>query len=515
MSTVHLTKPWFLGIDLGTGSCKSTIVDEKAQILGFGSGDYAGANTYQKWNEQEPGSILAGMIHSVRVALEQAGVEGSQCQGLSIGGALHSLLAINRSGEPITGVITWADGRGAAQAQALRRTPQAAELYQHTGCPAHGMYPLYKIMWLRQEKPEIYSQAARYITAKEYVFEKLTGQRMIDYSLASGSSLLNVQSLRWDSLALETAGIQPGQLSQPVSPLTTVKGLKPGLAAQLGLPRDTLVVLGSSDAANSNLGAGTVHPWQATCMIGTSGAFRIPSPKPILDPAARTWCYAVDEKHWLVGGAINNGGIAFSWLRDAINQAFPQQSSQAPLTYEDLIVLAGQAGPGAGGLICLPFFTGERSPNWNLNARAVFFGLSLEHNIRHMARALLEGVAFRMRTLDDILFELVGQIREIRASGGFTHSDLWPQIVASALNRNLLVPTWGETSSLGSAFWAMVGAGLLTDVDRAGELVSIQKRYQPVPEDAAIYNRLYPIYNNLYQSVSPAFDQIAEFQLER
>ncbi len=507
-------KPWFLGIDLGTGSCKSVVVNEKAEILGFGSGDYAGSNTQQRWQEQEPESVLAGMLHSAQSAIIHAGVDGNGCQALSIGGALHSLIAMDGAGRPITGVITWADGRGAPQAQAIRQTPQSPELYQQTGCPVHSMYSPYKILWLRQELPEIFAKAVRFITAKEYVLEKLTGQQVIDYSLASGSGLLNVHTLDWDALALDVAGITRNQLAQLAPPLTTFHRLDAGLVKALGIPAQTPVVLGSSDAANSTFGAGAVNPWQATCMVGTSGAFRIVAPRPLLDQKARLFCYAIDSSHWLVGGAINNGGIALSWLRDAINRAFPQLPDGTKLSFDDLVALAGQVGPGAGGLICLPFFAGERSPNWNLNARAMIFGLTLQHDIRHIARALLEGIAFRLRSLDEILYEMVGDIREIRASGGFTHSELWTQIIASTLNRDLLVPAWGETSSLGAAFWAMQSAGALSSFENAQNFISVERRYTPVSKDAAIYDRLYRIYVDLYQNSSPGFDQIAEFQQE-
>lgn len=506
--------PWFLGIDLGTGSCKSIVIDEKAQILGFGSSNYTGSTSHSKWNEQNPQSILAGMISSVQIAIEQAGVRPIDCVALSIGGALHSLIAVNRSGKPLTGVITWADGRGSPQAQAIRRTPQAAELYQRCGCPVHGMYPLYKILWLRQEKPELFAQAARFITAKEYLFEQLTGRQVVDYSLASGSGLLNIHTLEWDSQSLELAGIGPNQLSEPASPLTTFRSLNRNLAEATGISTDTPVVLGSSDAANSNFGAGATLPWQATCMVGTSGAFRIITHSPLLDPAARTWCYAIDGMHWLVGGAINNGGIALSWLKDILNQALSQSLNKNELSFGDLITLAGQAGAGAGGLVCLPFFAGERSPNWNLNARAILFGLTLHHDIRYISRAVLEGVAFRLRSLSEILCTLSGDIREVRASGGFTHSSLWPQIIASVTNRDLLVPTWGETSSLGAAFWAMLGAGALPHFEKASELVTIGEQFSPNPEEVAIYDRLYPIYVGLYASAQNAFDQIAAIQKE-
>jgi gluconokinase len=506
--------PWFLGIDLGTGSCKSVITDTNARILGFGAGDYSGSNTQQKWQEQEPDSVMAGMLHSVRNAIEKAGVDPKGCQVLSVGGALHSLIAVDASGQPLTGVITWADGRGAPQAQAIRQTPQAAVLYQQTGCPPHSMYSQYKILWLRQEKPETFEKAAHFISAKEFVLEKLTGLHVIDYSLASGSGLLNVHSLDWDATALDVAGIKRNQLSQLAPPLTTFSGLNLELAKTLGIPAKTAVVLGSSDAANSTFGAGAVNPWQATCMIGTSGAFRMIAPRPLLDEKARLWCYAIDGSRWLVGGAINNGGIALSWLKDAINQAFSQLPERTNLSFEDLVRLAGQVETGAGGLICLPFFTGERSPNWNLNARAVIFGLTLQHDMRHLARALLEGIAFRIRSLDEILDDMVKDIREIRASGGFTHSDLWPQIIASTLNRDLLVPAWGETSSLGAAFWAMRGAGVISEFENAQDFVSIEKRFTPILKDTAVYDRLYPIYTDLYRSSSAAFDRISQVQQE-
>ena len=140
------SSPWFLGIDLGTGSCKSIAVDEEADVLGFGVGEYPGTAAQDRWQEQDPRDLLQAAIGSVRQAVSRAGVDPAGCAGMSIGGALHSLLALDRHDEPLTGVITWADGRAAAQAEAMRGRPIAAQLYRQTGCPAHGMYPLYKII---------------------------------------------------------------------------------------------------------------------------------------------------------------------------------------------------------------------------------------------------------------------------------------------------------------------------------------------------------------------------------
>jgi gluconokinase len=503
---------WFLGIDLGTGSCKTVVVDEKARVLGFGTGDYTGTTTHERWEEQDPGALLSGMIRAVRSALSNAGSLTGNCNGISIGGALHSVVAVDHSGNPLTGVITWADNRATGQAMEIRATPYAGDLYRQTGCPVHPMYPVYKIKWIREKLPGIFSKAAKFLSAKEYVFSQLTGHYAVDYCLAAGSGLLNTHTLSWNGSSLELAGINESHLSSLCDPCEMFLGLKPELASQMGISPDTPVVLGSSDAANSSLGAGAVSPWQATCMVGTSGALRIISPKPLLDARSRTWCYAIDRERWLVGGAINNGGIAVSWLQDLLRRSFPGLPLELEKSLDDLVSLAGQAGIGAGGVICLPFFAGERSPNWNLNARASFFGLALHHRTEHLVRSLLEGIAFRLRSVHDVLSEITPDVGQIRASGGFIHSPLWLQIVSDVLNRELVVPVLGETSSLGAAFWAMVGSGVCVSVDQAGSLVPMGAAYVPDRNNVEPYERLYRVYQDLYGALSPLFDRIVPFQ---
>ncbi|RJQ63111.1 MAG: gluconate kinase [Desulfobacteraceae bacterium] len=509
--------PWFLGIDLGTGSCKSVAVDQHGSILGFGSGEYPSDSVQSRWKEQDPEAMLSGMIGSVRAAVESAGVSGSYCAGMSIGSALHGILAVDRSGRPLTGVMTWADDRASCQAGAAKETDAARSLYAETGCPIHWMYPLYKILWVKENHPETFHLAERFLSAKEYITHKLIREYVIDYSLAAGSGLLNTHSLDWSDTAMKFVEIDRSRLSRLCAPGECFTGISSELAGAMGIPPATPFVLGSSDAANSNLGAGAVSSWQSTCMIGTSGALRIFSSRPVLDPKARSWCYAVDKGRWLVGGAINNGGVAFSWLQELFNSASSITGKGARLEFKDLIRIAEGAGVGSNGLICLPFFAGERSPNWNLNARAMFFGLNLQHDARHTARALLEGVAFRMRSLHEVLGELSGDIRQVRASGGFTRSPLWLQIVSDVLDRELAVPSWGETSSLGAAFWALLGTGVLATFEQAEKLVKLDCSYRPEAANTAVYNRLFEIYQNVYDAMSRFFEPIAEVQkhLER
>jgi gluconokinase len=500
---------WFLGIDLGTGSCKAVAVDENGKILGFGAVEYPGTESRQ---EQDPRGLLKAAIGAVRQAVERSGARPVGCGGMSIGGAMHSVMALDANDRPLTGVITWADGRAVEQARTLAGTPAGMKLYRETGCPAHGTYPLYKILWLRQNRPEVFGSARRYVSAKEYIGFRLTGIWQVDYALAAGSGFLNTHTLQWSDNALDLAGVRKEQLSPPAPPVALMGRLQTELAMQMGLPADTPVVTGSADAVNSSLGAGAVSPTQATLMVGTSGALRVITPRPVLDPQARSWCYAVDEAHWLVGGAINNGGVALAWLRDLFNQAILRDSGTKPLSFEDILALANSAPVGAGGLICLPLFAGERSPNWNLDARAVFFGMTLAHEARHMARALLEGIGFRFKSLLEVMQEMELDVRQIVTSGGFTQSEMWMQAMADVLGREISVPVWGETSALAAAFWPFLAAGGAGSINDIRNWVRFSRVQHPVSEHTAVYQQMYPLFSRLYQSLKGAFDEVARLQ---
>jgi gluconokinase len=427
-----------------------------------------------------------------------------------MGCALHGILAVDRHGSPISGVITWADDRAAEQARQARASAAFQRLYDQTGCPIHWMYPLYKILWLKQTQPTLFAQAIRFITLKEYVLQKLTGQYLVDYGMAAGSGLLNTHDLKWSGEICALIGIRPEQLSPLAEPRTALPASRSDLVDAMGILPGVPIYLGSSDAANSSMGAGAVHSWQATCMVGTSGALRVIANRPILDTMGRSWCYAIDRNHWLVGGAINNGGLAVAWLRDLFTSAWRERQTHPELSFEELTALAGCIGPGADGLVCLPFFAGERSPNWNLDASGAFVGLTLNHDSRHIARSILEGIAFRLRSLDDVLKELSLDCTQIRASGGFTHSPLWLQITASVLERELSLPATGETSSLGAALWAMLGAGAVASLEDVYPLIPMAESYQPSAEHIRVYRRVYPVYRELYQAVSPYFGALAD-----
>ncbi|NIW44415.1 MAG: gluconate kinase, partial [Gammaproteobacteria bacterium] len=295
----------YLGIDIGTGSCKAAILDSSGTIHGIGSQSYFSDSQSVHWKEQNPDAIVDGMIGAVKDVFLKTDQSLLNINAVSLGCALHGIMAVDKEGNPLTNLYTWADDRAERQARRIKASSDYFELYRQTGCPAHGMYPLYKIMWIRENLPQVFSRTAKFISIKEYILQKLCGEFLIDFSVASGSGLFNVHSHQWNPLSLKLAGIDRQQLSALASPWMMKSITSPSMAEELGLPLHTPIVLGASDAANSSLGAGAFSNTQATCMIGTSGAYRIISPEPLLHPKASSWCYCVDDSHWLVGGAIN------------------------------------------------------------------------------------------------------------------------------------------------------------------------------------------------------------------
>jgi gluconokinase len=500
-------KYYVLGIDLGTSSCKTVVMSPSYKILGAGSSGYFSPNIHSQWQEQDPDIFLRATIQAVRNSIKSAKLSVRDCIGISVGGALHSLLALDKNEIPLTGIMTWADNRAKDQVTKLEKTKDMHHHYLLSGCPNHPMYPLSKIIWLRNEQSNLFKQIRWFISAKEYLLLKLTGEHLVDFSVASGTSLMNIKKFSWEGTALELAGIRPRQLSDICLPETILKLKDSDFTSELGLPTNTPVIVGSSDAANSNLGVGAVYDDQLTCMVGSSGAIRKITRVPILDSKERTWCYLLKPDYWLVGGAINNGGIAIQWLQNALKQNVGKNTNFLSLSVQDLLCMAESAEPGSKGVICLPFFTSERSPNWNPNAKAVFFGLTIQHDLKQIVRAIFEGIGYRLLSVMVALDEISGKTIEIRASGGYTQSPFWLQLTADILNKELIVTEHEESSAVGAAFWALIGLDLLNDYTSIADTIKIQKIYKPDSKNQAIYSSTYNTYQNIYNQFKDIFDE--------
>jgi len=506
-------KSYVIAVDQGTTSAKTLLVDNMGRILASHSVHYPMNTPSPEIAEQDPDVILQAVVTGIAETLRQSGVPGEQVLAVSFSTAMHSLMAVDAGGNPLTPLITWADNRSATYALSLKQSGLGRELHRRTGTPIHPMSPLTKLMWMKDNAPELFATAHKFIGVKEYIFQRLFGTYVIDYSIASATGLFNLEQLDWDGLALSQAGIQAERLSRPVPASHCEIGLRPEMAAVLGLPADTPFVVGAADGPLANLGAGAIDPGIWALSIGTSGAIRSVVDHPVADPDGRLFCYALADGLWTVGGPINNGGIVFRWTRDVLATQEAEEGARRGLDpYDYLTELAAEIPPGAGGLVFLPFLLGERAPYWNANARGVFFGLSMSHSKKHMIRAVMEGIVYRLNSVANALTELTGPAEEIRASGGFARSSLWRQMLADVLDRPVTVMDTVECSGLGAAYMGFWALGVFPDLQGIKAWTRCSERHLGDPAVRGTYQELARIYERVYQQLSGEFDAIAEYQ---
>jgi len=504
---------YVVGADIGTTSTKAILFDLEGRILGSHSVEYPLYTPYPGWAEQDPNEIFGAVLHSIKGAVQKAGVEPGQVAGIGFSSAMHSLIPMDASDQPLGRAIIWADNRSAEQAARIKREYGGHEIYRRTGTPIHPMAPLSKLLWLKENQPDLFARARAFIGLKEFVIQKLTGQLVIDYGLASATGLFNLKQLDWDEEALRLVGVAKSQLPVPHDTTHVIRGVHPGYAEAMGLPASVAVVLGAGDGTLSNLGVGAIDPGVVAATIGTSGAMRQVTNRPVTDETERTFCYALTKDHWVVGGPVSNGGIVLRWFRD--NFAEPEIAVAKRLgkdPYDVIIEYASQVPPGAEGLIFLPFLSGERAPYWNPNARGVLFGLGLHHQKQHIARATLEAVMYNMHSVHLALEEQAGRSREVRATGGFCRSPEWLQIMADVFGREVTVAESHESSCLGAAVLAMVGLGLAPDLNVVHKMIRTRERRQPSLENHATYQELFAIYQRVYHNLVGEMDAIAAFQ---
>jgi gluconokinase len=504
----------FIGVDLGTTGTKAIIFSATGAVQGQGHRDYPMLMPKPMWAEQDPEAILAAVIAAIHDAVARANVSQHAIAAIGFSAAMHSLIAVDANGQPLTNSIIWADNRSVAQTERLKQAGMGRTLYRRTGTPIHPMSPLTKLLWMRESAPETFRQAAKFISIKEYVLYHLCGRYVVDYSIASATGLFNLERLTWDAEALVAAGLRPEHLSEPVPTTYTLPGFQKRDAEYMGLDEHTPVVVGASDGVLANLGVGAIERGQVAVTIGTSAAVRAVVPTPITDPQERTFCYALTENHWVIGGASNNGGIVLRWLRDECCGVEVEQAKRRGLDpYEVMIDVASTAPIGAEGLLCLPFLAGERAPYWNANARGAFIGLSLHHTRAHMIRAVLEGILFNLANIKRALHDLSGEPQELRAAGGFARSTAWRQMLADMFACEVLIPEVYESSSFGAAVLAMHAVGALDDLAEVQRFMHISHRHRPNLNASRRYHELLEIYTRLYGRVAEDLARLAAYQL--
>ncbi|MTE22815.1 gluconokinase [Microbacterium sp. ZXX196] len=485
-----------VGIDMGTTATKVVAYTVDGRAIAQASHGYPLSEPHPGHAEQDPHQILDAVYRGVREVVAEIGA--ARVAGVSFSSAMHSIMALDADGAPLTPVVTWADTRAAEDVARLRDSGAGLALHRRTGTPIHPMSPLAKLMWFRRTDPDLVRRAATWAGIKDWVLWRMAGELVIDHSLASASGLMDIHAVRWDDEALSLAGIRADQLPGLVPTTAVLRGVTAEAARETGLPRDAAVVVGAGDGPLANLGVGAVRPGVVACSVGTSGALRVAVDRPAVDPNGGVFCYALTENRWVTGGAINNGGVVLDWVRSEI------AGGDAGLSTAQLLDEAMTVPAGAGGLVMLPYLLGERAPRWGGVARGAYVGLTRAHRRAHLVRAAVEGVALQLTLVLQSMRQADLPISEIRATGGVTKHQIWRQTLASAFGGAIGMPDGHEGSGFGAALLGMEALGAIESIDVAADLVPVRDVVEPIAADAGVYGELLPVFERLYGALLPA-----------
>jgi gluconokinase len=478
-----------LSVDIGTSAVKAVLFDFKLNQIGISRKSYPLITPRNGWSEQDPETILINVREAITEVLNILGTDKTLV-GIVLSCQMYSVFAVDPKGKPITQILSWADNRSNEVSKKIRLESNHQNIYQVTGCPIEGIYPLSKIRWMIENGYT--TTNSRYISIKDYIIFHLTGQFITDWSMASSTGMMDIRKHRWDPDILAMIGISSENLSELVPPSHVVQLEISEFLNQTGILPGTPLVVGAGDAPLSSLGVGALDPEVLVVNVGTSTAARKIITEPLSDPKQRLWTYVLDETHWVTGGISSSGGMVYEWFLNQFNASSGAENTDIHTEFEDL---AAMTSPGADGLLFIPYLLGEQSPAWRPKTRGCFLGLDISHNRGHFTRAVLEGITFSIyRIIETIQSVHTTPIKEIRVTGGLAESLLWQQIASDIFGSPLLITESNEGSARGGVIMAWQALGYLKSIQDI-DLDSLTKAHiQPREEIHEFYMEQYQKY---------------------
>ena len=495
---------YFLGIDTSTTSSKALLIDSNGVVIAVASASHTLQTPKPLWSEQNPREWWDAVAASIKSVLEKAGVSGERVAAVGLTGQMHGLVLLDENGSVLRPAILWNDQRTQSQCDEIHQVIGKEKFIQITGNVALTGFTAPKILWVKENEPSVYARAKHVLLPKDYIRFCLTGEYAMDKADGAGTVLFDLKVRDWSDEVLAALGI-PREWMPRTFEGTAFTGKVTEEAARLtGLKAGTPVAAGGGDQAAGAVGVGAVEPGIVGLTVGTSGVVFATTPSALIEPEGRlhAFCHAVPGMWHFMGVMLSAAG-SLQWYRDTL----------APnVSFDELVKEAESAPAGSEGLLFLPYLSGERTPYPDPLARGSFVGLTLRHTRAHMTRAVLEGVAFGLKDSFTLIQNAgLGKITQVRASGGGTKGALWRQILASALEAELVTVNTSEGTAFGAALLAGVGAGAWSDVASACKS-TIQITGQTLPDDAQVnsYRRSYPLYRELYPALKPSFEKISQ-----
>ncbi len=499
---------YLLGIDIGTSGTKTVLFDTDGKVVASDTVEYPLYQPHNGWAEQDPADWWNATVATISAVVKNSAVNPSDIKGLGLSGQMHGLVMLDEKGEVLRKSIIWCDQRTAKECEEITAKIGADRLIEITANPALTGFTASKILWVRNNEPEIYKACKHILLPKDYIRYKLTGEFATEVSDASGMQLLDVTGRCWSDEVLEKLEIDKAMLGKVYeSPEVTGK-ITEEIAKATGLMAGTIVVGGAGDNAAAAVGTGVVKDGTAFTTIGTSGVVYAHSSKITIDKGGRvhTFCCAVPGA-WHVMGVTQGAGLSLKWFKENFCQEEIQKAKELKKdVYEVMTEEAENAIIGSERLIYLPYLMGERTPHLDPDCRGVFFGLSAMHERKHLIRAVMEGVGYSLRDCVEILREMDVSITDMMACGGGGKSSLWRQMLADLYKCQVKTIHAQEGPALGVAILAGVGAGVYDSVEAACDhIIKTDKTQDFVKKNTIQYEMFYNVYKKLYNDVKDTF----------
>jgi xylulokinase len=498
-----------LGVDVGSSGCKVTAIDLAGKVVANGAEAYATRYPRPGWAEQDPEDWVRSACTAIRRCLAGGQFAPQDVIGLAIVGPAHNVALMDAAGAILYPTIHWSDLRSIPQCERLEALC-GQRIFQVTFQRVNPSWTLAQLLWLKENEPDVWAKLRRVLVTKDYVRYRFTGEYQTDVYDAIGLQLYDVEHDCWSAEMCDLIGF-PAAWLPPVYPVSAIAGtLSPDAAAATGLPVGVPVAIGSSDVTVEAFGVGAIEPGHAIVKLGTAACVNLVTVR--LRPSSKSLTY----RHIVAGRgftitATNSGAATMRWFRDVFGR---YESAQAGATganvFELIGDLAAQAPPGCEGLLFHPFLMGERSPYWDPQLRADFVGIGAHHQIRHFARAILEGVAFSLRDCAGAVQELGEPIADYRIVGGGSKSPLWRQIICDVLGEPLIKPAVDD-AAFGAALLAGVAVGVFADWRSAVEAcVRIEEVLYPNPQAHALYSDYFEVYRGVVRDLAAHSHRLAE-----
>lgn len=497
-----MTKQYLLGIDIGTSACKIALFSKDGKVEAAASGAYPVYYPRSGWAEQNPDEWWEAVCDTIWKVLDSSGIAPSEIAGVGIDGQSWSAIAIDKEGKVLTNTPIWMDTRAQSICDRVNQEIGAEKIFELCGNMLQPSYTTAKILWYKENLPDIYEKIDKILQSNSFIAYRLTGAITQDISQGYGLHCFNMRTGTWDMDMCERMGI-PSSFLPDIVPCHQIIGTVTREAAkQTGLAPGTPVVAGGLDAACGTLGAGVVHAGETQEQGGQAGGMSICIEEYAADPRLILG-YHVVPNQWLLQGGTTGGGGVMRWLErefGAYERSVAAEKGRTSL--QQYNALAEQVSPGSDGLVFLPYMAGERSPIWDPNAKGVFYGLDFGKTKGHIIRSAMEGVAYSLKHNLDIAESAGAHVKELLAVGGCANSALWMQIKSDITGKSLAVPFSDTATTLGAALLAGVGVGMYENFeDAVAQTVKITRKYEPNTKNHEVYVKNYETYLGLYENL--------------